>query len=354
MKIDKNLVYGPVFFEQNRARRCYTGGALFAEFFGDESIDGIQPEEWVCSTTEALNDNSFDEHIENEGVSVVRGTNILFPDLINEYTTEMLGKREDLGVLVKMLDSAIRLPVQAHPDKAFAKKYLNSEYGKTEAWLIVATRPNACIFFGFKNKISKEDFYKAVENSANEKNCMEELLNRVPVKAGDVFLIRAKAVHAIGAGCLILEVQEPTDFTIQPEHYCGETKLNSQTMFLGLEPTIALDCFNYDSYGEKAVEEGRQLPVVNYDKDGVREETLISYNDTPCFALKRVTLSDGTYCGLDECSVSVVLDGEGTVCAPNGNYKVKKGDYFFTPTVCADKIKICGKLEFAICLPPKM
>ncbi len=98
MEIDKNLVYGPVFFEQNRARRCYCGGALFADFFGDNSTDGFKPEEWVCSTTEALNDNTFDEHIDNEGVSVIRGTDVLFPDLINAYKSEMLGEREDLGI----------------------------------------------------------------------------------------------------------------------------------------------------------------------------------------------------------------------------------------------------------------
>ncbi|MBE5731738.1 MAG: mannose-6-phosphate isomerase [Clostridiales bacterium] len=353
MKIDKNLVYGPVFFEPNRARRCYYGGALFADFFGDNSSDGIRPEEWVCSTTEALNDNSFDEHIDNEGVSVVRGTDVLFPDLINAYKSEMLGDRDNLGILVKMLDSAIRLPVQAHPDKAFAREHFHSEYGKTESWLVVATRPNACIFFGFKNKISKAEFYEAVKRSETEKNCMEELLNRVPVKVGDVFLIRAKAVHAIGAGCLVLEVQEPTDFTIQPEHYCGDIKLNNQTMFLGLDPSIALDCFNYDSFGQKAVDEGRQIPIVNFDKDGVKVETLISYDDTPCFALDRVTLTNGTYSGLTASSVNIVLSGDGVVSAPNGDYKVKKGDYFFAPDICAKDIKISGSLELAICKPPK-
>jgi mannose-6-phosphate isomerase len=354
MKIDKNLVFGPVFFEKNRARRCYLGGALFADFFGDNSTDGFAPEEWVCSTTEALNDSFFDEHIDNEGVSVVRGTNVLFPELINAYKAEMLGERKDLGMLVKMLDSAIRLPVQAHPDKAFAKKHFNSDYGKTESWLVVATRPNACIFFGFKDKISKEDFYKAVEKSAVERNCMEGLLNRVPVKVGDVFLIRAKAVHAIGAGCLVLEVQEPTDFTVQPEHYCGDEKLSEEMMYLGLDPMTALDCFNYDSFGERAVEEGRQIPVVEYEKDGVREETVISYDDTPCFALKRITLNNGVYTGLSPCSVNIVLSGCGKITAPNGEYEVKKGSYFFAPAISAKDIKVSGSLELAICIPPKI
>lgn len=65
-------------------------------------------------------------------------------------------------------------------------------------------------------------------------------------------------IRAIGAGCLILEVQEPTDFTIQPEHWCGEYHLNDQEMYLGLDKDTALDCFRFDLYGESAVEQGRK------------------------------------------------------------------------------------------------
>ena len=48
------------------------------------------------------------------------------------------------------------------------------------------------------------------------------MLLYIPVKLGDVFFVPARMVHAIGEGCLILEVQEPSDFTIQPEHWCAD------------------------------------------------------------------------------------------------------------------------------------
>jgi hypothetical protein len=51
-------------------------------------------------------------------------------------------------------------------------------------------------------------------------------------------------VHAIGCGCLLLEVQEPTDFTIQPERWCGEYKLSDREMYLGLDREKALECFD--------------------------------------------------------------------------------------------------------------
>lgn len=53
----------------------------------------------------------------------------------------MMGKKQKMRILVKILDSAVRLPAQAHPDKIFSRKYFNSEYGKTESWIVLGTRP---------------------------------------------------------------------------------------------------------------------------------------------------------------------------------------------------------------------
>ena len=106
-------IISPVFFDRNRVARVYTGGKLFADFFGDEPVDGFLPEEWVGSTVRALNEGSTDP---TEGISKVKGTNILFSDLIAQYPNEMLGDRKEFDVLVKLLDSSIRLPVQCHPD----------------------------------------------------------------------------------------------------------------------------------------------------------------------------------------------------------------------------------------------
>ena len=124
-----------------------------------------------------------------------------------------LGDKKEIGILVKYLDSAIRLPVQAHPDKAFSRKYFDSEHGKEESWIVLDKREGGCIYFGFKDGVTKEQFSKAIEESKNDKYAMERLLVRHDVEPGDVIFVPAKAVHAIGAGCLILEVQEPTDFT---------------------------------------------------------------------------------------------------------------------------------------------
>ena len=272
----------PIFFEKNRVFRVYKGGKLFADFFGDDSTDGSYPEEWVASSVRALNEGSTDVH---EGISKIKGTELYLNEAVEKYKSEILGEREDIGILTKILDSAIRLPVQAHPDKAFSEKYFSSKYGKEESWIILATRPGAKIYYGFKDGVTLEDFSKAVDASETDKNAFEHLLCTIDVKPGDVIYIPAKMVHAIGYGCVLLEVQEPTDFTIQPERWCGDYRLSDREMYLGLDKDIALSCFDMNKR--------YPLPLTGktiYEKDGCKQDTAKILADFRSFIKSRITV----------------------------------------------------------------
>ncbi len=349
----KKIATQPIFFEKNRVFRVYTGGKLFADFFGDNSEDSFYPEEWVCSSTRALNKGSTDPY---EGISVIKDTDIHFDELLKKEKELMLGERESLDVLVKALDSAIRLPVQAHPDKSFSQKNFNSDFGKAESWLVLATRENAAIYFGFKDGVTKEDFEKAVNDAETDKTAMERLLNKIPVKPGDVYFIPAKAVHAIGYGCLILEVQEPTDFTIQPERWCGDYKLADQEMYLTLDKDTALTVFDYSYNLEKVMSECKKEPIVIYENNGCIKESLIDKNDTPCFSVERYTVNNGETKTLSAPCVYVVTDGKGILSGDGYEKAIKKGDYFFLPYSCDKKIiaKSEGALTLAACIPPEV
>lgn len=349
--MDINALFsGPLFFEQNRVFRIYTGGALFADFFGDNSTDGFEPEEWVASSVKAINKVSKGE---KEGVSQIAGTDLYFDDILRDYPQQMLGDRAEFGVLTKILDSAVRLPVQAHPDKPFSRRYFNSEYGKAESWIVLATRPGARLYFGFKNSLSKEEFADAVARSKTDKNAMVPLLNEVQVKVGDVFFVPARMVHAIGEGCLILEVQEPSDFTIQPEYWCADYELSEQEMYIGLDADTALDVFDYTVCGEEAIAMGRRHPRLIREDGGLRSESLISYEDTPCFAVERHTLKEASLVLADAPAVYVVTEGTGEIAWGDSCRAVKKGDYFFLPHSAAGKVTITAdNLQLVACLPP--
>lgn len=57
-------------------------------------------------------------------------------------------------------------------------------------------------------------------------------------------MINAGVAHAIGAGCTILEIQEPTDFTVQPEYWCGDQIISDQERYMGLDKRVAMSAFN--------------------------------------------------------------------------------------------------------------
>jgi len=271
----------PIFFERNRVARVYTGGKLFGDFLGDPPVDSYMPEEGVASGVRAINRGSTDIR---EGISRVEGTNVYFDELLEICKADILGERDSLDLLVKFLDSAVRLPVQAHPDKEFARKHFNSEYGKTEMWVVLGTRENAKIYYGFNRKITSEEFSDAIERSLADKDCLPSYLNEVNVKKGDVFLIPGRVAHAIGAGCLILELQEPTDLIVQPEYWCDEYRLNNSEMYMHLTKAESMGCFDFDRYGTGVVEAGRKLPVTVSKSDAVHTEKLLN-EDIPNFIL---------------------------------------------------------------------
>ena len=101
----KKLLSGPIFFKKNRVGRVYTGGALFADFFGDDSTDGYLPEEWVVSTVSALNKGST---IYKEGVSVIADTDIFFDEFISRVKGKIYPRLADsIAFKITKLDQDI-------------------------------------------------------------------------------------------------------------------------------------------------------------------------------------------------------------------------------------------------------
>ena len=337
------MINQPIFFERNRVFRVYLGGKLFHDFFGDAPEDGFEPEEWIASGVRALNKVQKSEH---EGISKPIGFKEYFNELIERYPTELLGSKGKLRILVKVLDSAIRLPAQAHPDRAFSRVHFNSEYGKTESWLILATRPGAKLFFGFKDGVDEQAFRAAIEASEYDRNVMEKLLCEIEPKVGEMYLVPAKTAHAIGAGCLILEIQEPTDFTVQPERYCGDYRLSDHEMYLTLNKEDAIGCFTFGKAPDSKCE-----PVQTYVDNSLMIEELIGKDKTDCFIINRITLTGGCYTPdiPDSYGIYIVTDGEATVIGEGYEKKIKKGDYFFVGACAMGKYKIEGNATLVEC-----
>ena len=109
--------------------------------------------------------------------------------------------------MTKILDANDWLSVQVHPDDAYGLEY-EGELGKIECWYIIPAEPGAEIIYGHNAK-SKEELRQQIESKD-----WENFLTKVPVKAGDFFYVPSGAMHAIGAGIMVLETQQSSDTTL--------------------------------------------------------------------------------------------------------------------------------------------
>ena len=109
----------------------------------------------------------------------------------------------ELPLLIKWIFTSERLSVQVHPDDGE-----DGPRGKTEMWHILDAAPGATIALGFREPITRERLWDATRTGE-----IEQLLNWVPVKAGESYFTPAHTVHAIGAGIVLCEIQQNSDVT---------------------------------------------------------------------------------------------------------------------------------------------
>ncbi len=110
-------------------------------------------------------------------------------------------------LLVKLIDAAENLSVQVHPDDATAPE---GRLGKTEAYHVLESAPGAAIALGLGAGVTEEEFAEACQAGSG---ATYGLLRWVPAVAGETIVIPAGTVHALGAGCMVYEVQQPSDIT---------------------------------------------------------------------------------------------------------------------------------------------
>lgn len=133
-------------------------------------------------------------------------------DLLGAYGTALVGEGNDpaqgFPLLAKLLDAADWLSVQVHPDDAQAAELEGQPRGKTEAWIMLATTPDAQLVIGVKPGTSRGAMAEAIRGGT-----LEPLLVTQKVVPGDVMYIPAGTVHAIGPGVLLYEIQQSSNTT---------------------------------------------------------------------------------------------------------------------------------------------
>ena len=120
---------------------------------------------------------------------------------------------KDFPILIKFIDAQDNLSIQVHPDNRYALEN-EGQYGKTEMWYVMDAGEDAFLYYGFKEEISREEFARRIEEDT-----LLDVLNKVPVKKGDVLFIEAGTIHAIGKDILVAEIQQNSNVTYRVYDY---------------------------------------------------------------------------------------------------------------------------------------
>lgn len=329
-----------LFLEPNRVWRTYPGGKKLDLMEGKANPEDTHfPEDWIGSTTRAVNKGR--EHLTEEGLSKVTIDNksITLKELCEKYPNELLGEKhvEKYGAntqfLLKFLDSAIRLHIQCHPTIPFAQKHLNSNSGKTEAYVILGIREEVkkpYIYMGFQNPPKKTDFKQMIEKQDNE--ALLSCFDKIPIKPGDVFMVPGGMPHAIGEGVFMIEIMEPTDFAVRIEFERGGYVLPEESRFMNRGIDFALSMFNYEPTSIDKIKSNYFCePTVLDTQNQSTEFILIDKTKTPCYSVNRIDVKDQFVKKSKSFYIGIISKGSGTITTENETYQVKVGSKFFFP-----------------------
>lgn len=307
------LKFNPIFHE-----RIWGGTKLKSVLNKDIKSNNIG-ESWEISAVKG------NESIVSEGW--LKGTSL--QELVTTYGKELLGVKiaEVFGntfpLLIKFLDAKQDLSIQLHPNDQLAKKRHNS-FGKTEMWYVLQADEGAELIVGFKNGITKEDYLHALDT-----NTLPSIMNNVSVKEGDTFFIEVGRVHAIGAGCMIAEIQQTSDITYRVYDW---DRVDAEGNSRKLHTELAIDAINFDMKEDCKVLYTRDINQAN-------ELVKCNYFTTNLLPIDgKLTVHNifGSFI------IYMCIKGKASINHDGKVFEIMKGESILVPA-CIDTLKIEGK-----------
>ncbi|MGJ8696365.1 MAG: class I mannose-6-phosphate isomerase [Verrucomicrobiaceae bacterium] len=343
----------------NRVWRTYQGGRILDEIEEKaEPQDSHFPEDWIGSLTAAKNpDREFGE----EGISRVtrsNGESVLLTELVAEDPVYYLGSDHyaayglDTRILVKFLDSAIRLHFQVHPTAAFSKQFLGCTSGKTEAYVILAIREGIeepYIYAGFQRPPEREVLKEWIENQ--DIDAIKTCFDKIPVKPGDVFLIPGGFPHALGEGILMVELMEASDLAVRFEFERGGFVLPEESRFLGKDLDFALTVFNHTPVSADKFQCRPEL--LRRFADGSEQHLLIGKKHTDCFSARETRIAERISKEERGAYIGIVMEGRGRMTLGESSWELEPFDRFFVAASCGPiTFETIDRLRILECTPP--
>lgn len=301
----KPITFKPLFMER------VWGGRRIAEELGKPLPPGaIIGESWELVDREDA--QSVVEGGEFDGATL--------HELWTEHRARIFGAArggERFPVLAKILDARETLSVQVHPPASLAAAMKGEP--KTEMWYLLGATPEAEVFAGFRKGMTREEFERALAEGRTA-----ETLHRIPVRTGDCIFIPSGRCHAIGGGCLIVEIQQNSDTTYRVFDW-NRAGLDGKPRQLHVaESLMATDFADH----EPALQPGVGERVVTCEFFHIDRWNLTA---------PRLDESGG-------CSIFTVLSGT-VEC---GGRTFQKGEFFLVPALSTERTLAPAGLEASV------
>jgi len=211
-------------------------------------------------------------------------------------------------LLIKILDAQEKLSLQVHPPENVASR-LGGE-PKSEFWYVAATDPNAELFLGFREPITRDRFRKRLRDGT-----AIDQIHRIAVQAGDAVFLPAGRVHAIGAGNLLIEIQQNSDTTYRAFDWNRTDPATGTKRDLHVEQ--AIQCINFEDVQPKLIQSEDDL-LLNHSSFEIRKWNL------------------------DEAREAAPLGQFAIICCLTGNLscantKLARGEIFLVPAHLEDR-----------------
>ncbi|PJI10212.1 MULTISPECIES: type I phosphomannose isomerase catalytic subunit [Clostridium] len=257
---------------------------------------------------------SWDVACHKNGTSIVSNGEFKgkrLDDLVKEKGIEIIGSKigkDWFPLLIKIIDAKSDLSVQVHPNDKYAKEVEN-EMGKTEVWYVIQADEGAALVVGTKGKCTKDELKEAIETGK-----LDKYMNKIPVKAGDVCLVRSGMIHAICGGVLVTEIQQNSDTTYRVYDYNRGRELHVKK---------ALDVIDLNLKAKKS--KGIKLTYEGYEKTHLclgKDFSLELYDVCSEFTEK----SDEERFYIFTC-----VDGAGEILYDGGTEKIEFGESVLIP-----------------------
>lgn len=303
------------------------GGSTLEEKYGKPIADHFAAESWEISC-------------HKDGLCMVANGEFAGKTLAEAIAADpkaMVGSEEmgEFPLLLKLLDAKADLSVQVHPDDAYANLHENGSLGKTEMWYVISAEPGARLVYGVKDGVTREALGEAIEAGTPE-----ELLNYVPVKAGDCFYIPAGTLHAIGAGLLIAEFQQSSNTTYRVYDY---NRVGADGKKRELHVEKALDVIDFSGSSDKEKDPKVRMIGTARETELVNSEFFITYK----YEIQdKLTVDDR-----EGFELLLFPEGEGEIIYDGGALAVAPGDSVFIPAAL-DGYTVTGECELLRCYLP--